>query len=378
MSLIDGWMDTGTPAAPEGLTGGGHPKRDPDYSPAYEDSGASQAQHGVSFGEGGLLSDPTIKEFIEQYPGYAYIYRLALSGGAGDPTGRPQDAYYLLQILSEWIQEHDSVNDDGLWTTDAASLSAALTELEGLVLQSDWYKNRAPELREALIYEYQDPAGWANSVKENSEDIRRAARALGIDLSEQEVASYARQSIQEGWDENFLEEELAQEKYEDGFKPTTGSIRALYNQLVGFANNQLVADVGSHTDSLWDMAWAIARGDDTLANAEQAINSIAATDWQLPGWDFNTEWQQNQETLDRRLNGVRSTIARLWGMSPSGLDLAGLGSSFLVTGEGDGRRLITAHEAEAKARMDERFLSGPVYQSELAGVGRGLMRMMEQ
>ena len=126
------------------------------------------------------------------------------------------------------------------------------------------------------------------------------------------------------------------------------------------------------------MAWNIARGDDTLSNAQQEINSVAANDWQLPSWNFNVEWEQNLETLDRRLNGVRSTIARLWGMTPAALDLAGLGSSFLVNDDGEGnRRLITAQEADIKARQDERYLSGPIFQSELGGVSRGLMRMMQ-
>jgi hypothetical protein len=323
-------------------------------------------------------SATALAEVAEDYPGYAYIFRLAQNGGVGDPTGRPQDAAALLGILEAWIAKYNLDESDGIWENTDATLAAALSDLDAQIEASDWFINRAPELREALIFEQRDPGGWAKSMEENTEDIRQAARALGLELSEQEVADYARMAIQEDWDQNYLEEELAQAAWNENLQPATGSIRSLYNQLLGFADKQLLPDTSERTTDYWRMAWDISRGDDTLSNAYQEINATASGEWQLPGWDFNTEWEQNQETLDRRLNGVRSTIANLWGMSPGALNLADMGASFLVTGEGDDRRLITAQEADLKARLDARYLAGPVYKREIGRIGSGLMRMMEQ
>lgn len=323
-------------------------------------------------------SATTLAEVAEGYPGYAYIFRLAQNGGVGDPTGRPQDAAALLGVLEDWISQYNLDDSDGIWENDAGTLAAALADLDAQIEASDWFIHRAPELRAALIQEQRDPGGWAKGMAENSEDIRQAARALGLELSEQEVSGYARTALQEDWDQNYLEEELAQAAWNENLQPATGSIRSLYNQLLGFADKQLLSDTGERNTDYWRMAWDISRGDDTLSNAYQEINATAAGEWQLPGWDFNTEWEQNQETLDRRLNGVRSTVANLWGMAPDALNLADMGSSFLVTGEGDDRRLITAQEADLKARMDSRYLAGPVYKREVGRIGSGLNRMMEQ
>ena len=125
------------------------------------------------------------------------------------------------------------------------------------------------------------------------------------------------------------------------------------------------------------MAWDITRGQNTLENAYQEINQASVGEWQLSDFDLNSEYQQSGTTMAKRLAGVQGTIARLWDLAPSELNLMELGPDQLVVTEDGKRRLMNSHEAMLMARQDDRFLNSSVYKGEVGAVGSGLMRMFQ-
>jgi len=130
-------------------------------------------------------------------------------------------------------------------------------------------------------------------------------------------------------------------------------------------------------EDLWRMAWGIKRGENTLENAYQEINQSAVNEWNLTDFALNAEYQQNGTTMANRLRGVQGTIAQLWDLSPTELNMMDLGPSKLVVVEDDGtRRLMNSQEAALMARQDDRFLNSSTFKGEVGRIGSGLMRMM--
>jgi hypothetical protein len=129
-------------------------------------------------------------------------------------------------------------------------------------------------------------------------------------------------------------------------------------------------------EDLWRMAWGIKRGENTLDNAYQEINQSAASEWSLTDFDLNAEYQQNGTTMANRLRGVQGTIAQLWDLSPTELNMMDLGPSKLVVVEDGKRRLMNSQEAALMARQDDRFLNSSTFKGEVGRIGSGLMRMM--
>ena len=297
-----------------------------------------------------------IENFEDRFPGYAYILKL------GDSS--------LLEAVNKWIAEYQA-DDSEYWTTTSSDTDK-INVLLGWVEQSDWYTTRDETERAALIMEVSDPGTWLKKIEENKEAIKAAARAMGRTVDDK-LDELARTSMLEGWTADELGEELAQAMFDPTLQPTAGSIRALYNGLLGFANSQLTT---IDADDLWEMAWGIKRGDDTLENAYQTINQSAATEWDLTDFDLNAEYQQNGTTMAGRLQGVRGTIARLWDLTPAELNLMDLGPSRLIVTEDGKRRLMNSQEAGLMARADDKFLDSSTFKDEVGRIGSGLMRMM--
>lgn len=297
-----------------------------------------------------------IDNFNKRFPGYAYLLKL----------GNQE----LLGIVNDWISEYHQ-DESEYWTVDASEADK-IQVLQGLIEQSGWWETHDEVARAALILEVTDPATWEQSYNENKEEILRAATAMGVNVDDR-IDELVRTSLLEGWMKEELEEELASQMYAPGLKPSTGSVRALYNGLLGFTKSQLTT---IRPEDLWKMAWDVKRGENTLDNVYQQINESAENDWNLSGFNVHAAYQQSGTTLEDRLRGVRGTIANLWDLSSDELDLAELGPARLVVTEGDTRRLINSQEAALMARQDDRFLTSSTYQRELGQVGSGLMRMM--
>ena len=297
-----------------------------------------------------------ITNFNQRFPGYAYLLKLGDRG--------------LLEIVNNWITEYHQ--DESEYWTSTASEADKVEVLQGMIEQSGWYINHDEVARAALMLEHTDPATWQQSYDENEEEILRAATAMGVNVDDR-LDELVRTSLLEGWMKEELEEELASEMYAPNLKPSTGSVRALYNGLLGFTKSQLTTLTA---DQLWKMAWDIKRGDNTLENMYQEINQSAANDWDLTDFDLHSQYQQNGTTMASRLRGVHGTIANLWDVSTDELDLMDLGPSRLVVTDGENRRLMNSQEAALMARQDDRFLTSSTYQRELGQIGSGLMRMM--
>ena len=310
-----------------------------------------------------ITNQLNLARFAERFPGYAYILQL-VDPGIGEHS--------LISIVNQWIADYVDEESE-LWTTTTSDADK-LQVLMGRIEQSTWYETFDDLARAALIMEITDPATWERKIGENKEEILRAATAMGIrSLVFERLDELARTSMLEDWTQAELEQELASAMYESDLKPTTGSIKALVNGLRGFSNSQLTP---MDDNILWDMAWGIKRGENTLENAYQEINRSAATEWGLTDFDLHGEYQQNGTTMASRLKGVQGTIAQLWDLSPNELNLMDLGPSKLVVESNGKRRLMNSQEAALMARQDDRFLDSHVYRGELSRVGSGLMRMM--
>jgi len=305
-----------------------------------------------------------LARFEERFPGYAYILQLE------DPGVGTEDS--LISIVNQWIADYVDEESD-LWT-GTTSDTDKLKVLLGRMEQSTWYETFDVDARAALVMEITDNATWETTIERNKDEILQAATALGIrPLVNDRLDELARTSMLENWSLKELEQELANAMYDPDLQPTNGSVKALYNGLLGFTNSQLTS---MHPDDLWQMAWDIKRGENTLDNAYQEINQSAATDWGLTDFDLHSEYQQNGTTMANRLKGVQGTIAQLWDLSPNELNLMDLGPNKLVVVENGKRRLMNSQEATLMARQDDRFLNSNVYKKELSRVGSGLMRMM--
>jgi hypothetical protein len=310
-----------------------------------------------------VIHQMNLERFAERFPGYAYILQL-VDPGIGEDS--------LISIVNQWIADYNDEESD-LWKT-TTSEADKLQVLMGQMEQSTWYQTFDDLARSALIMEITDPATWERKIEENKEEILRAATAMGIrPLVFERLDELARTSMLEDWTKEELEQELASVMYESDLKPTTGSIKALVNGLRGFSNSQLTP---MDDNILWDMAWGIKRGENTLENAYQEINQSAATEWGLTDFDLHGEYQQNGTTMANRLRGVQGTIAQLWDLSPTELNLMDLGPSKLVVDDNGKRRLMNSQEAVLMARQDDRFLTSSTYKGELGRIGSGLMRMM--
>ena len=327
-------------------------------------AGAGAGAGGMGGGAGGQDGGMDLERFAERFPGYAYILQLV------DPGVGTENS--LISIVNQWIADYQDEESD-LWTTttsDADKLQVLMGQME----QSTWYQTFDDLARSALIMEITDSATWERKIEENKEEILRAATTMGIRPSVFErLDELARTSMLEDWTKEELEQELASVMYESDLKPTTGSVKALVNGLRGFSNSQLTP---MDDETLWDMAWGIKRGENTLDNAYQKINQSAITEWGLTDFDLHSEYQQNGTTMANRLRGVQGTIAELWDLSPNELNMMDLGPNKLVVVENGKRRLMNSQEAALMARQDDKFLNSNVYKKELSGVGSGLMRMM--
>jgi len=306
-----------------------------------------------------------LERFAERFPGYAYILQLE------DPGVGTEDS--LISIVNQWIADYVDEESD-LWTGTTSDMDK-LKVLEGRMQQSAWYQTFDVDARAALVMEITDPATWNQTIERNREEILQAATAMGIrPLVNARLDELARTSMLENWSPAELEQELAQAIYDPDLQPTVGSVRAVYNGLLGFTNSQLTS---MHADDLWRMAWGIKRGENTLENAYQEINQSAVNEWNLTDFDLNAEYQQNGTTMANRLRGVQGTIAQLWDLSPTELNMMDLGPSKLVVVEDDGtRRLMNSQEAALMARQDDRFLNSSTFKGEVGRIGSGLMRMM--
>lgn len=312
-----------------------------------------------------VIHQMDLERFAERFPGYAYILQLQDPAVAGSEDS-------LISIVNQWIADYVDTESD-LWT-NTTSDTDRLKVLLGQMEQSTWYETFDVDARAALIMEISDSATWNQTIERNREEILQAATAMGIrPLVSDRLDELARTSMLENWSQAELEQELAQAMYEPDLQPTTGSVKALYNGLLGFTNSQLTS---MPAEDLWRMAWGIKRGENTLDNAYQEINQSAVTEWGLTDFDLNAEYQQNGTTMANRLRGVQGTIAQLWDLSPADLNMMDLGPSKLVIDDNGTRRLMNSQEAALMARQDDRFLNSSTYKDEVGRIGSGLMRMM--
>jgi hypothetical protein len=336
----------GTPGAAHGPVGAN--------PPGYNPPPPSPVDGGMDF-----------ERFAERFPGYAYILQLQDPAVAGSEDS-------LISIVNQWIADYVDTESD-LWT-NTTSDTDRLKVLLGQMEQSTWYETFDVDARAALVMEITDSATWNQTIERNKEEILQAATAMGIrPLVNDRLDELARTSMLENWSQAELEQELAQAMYAPDLQPTVGSVKALYNGLLGFTNSQLTS---MDQADLWEMAWGIKRGENTLDNAYQTINQSASNDWSLTDFDLNAEYQQNGTTMANRLRGVQGTIAQLWDLSPADLNMMDLGPSKLIVEQDGKRRLMNTQEAALMARQDDRFLDSSTYKDEVGRIGSGLMRMM--
>ena len=300
-----------------------------------------------------------LDHLIEMYPQYEYIIKLGDQG--------------LIDDITTWYGEYNDTNNE-YWTQEGGT-QKLLDELNGVIQKSTWYTTHVPEERQALIEKVTDPAAYQERIEDQRERIRDTAVGLGISLTDQELAEYSEDAVLGNWQTEEVEMELAKIKYDPTSKPSTGSINRLAKQLQGLANKQLIGD---NAIDAWKWAWDITTGKNTIDNALQRINTVAANDWGVDDFDIGEAYATDGTTLSDRLDGVKRTLGQYWDLGDNEIDLMDIGADNLViTGDDVKKRFMTMKEAKFYARQDDRFLNSDIYKKEIGAVGVGLNRMMQ-
>lgn len=300
-----------------------------------------------------------LDEWLEIYPQYKYIMMLGDQG--------------LIDSLSDWYDEY-SDKSNAIWDQPEAQ-QVLINNLDDVIRNSTWYTTHLPEERAALILKVTDRADYDNRIQEQKDRIRNTATALGFSLTDEELAEYSEDAVMGNWQAEEIEMELAKIKYDPTSKPTTGSINRLAKRLQGLANKQLIGD---NAIDAWQWAWDITTGKNTMDNALQRINTVAANDWGVDDFDIGEAYATDGTTLSDRLDGVKRTLGQYWDLGDNEIDLMDIGAdNLIITGDDGKKRFMTMKEAKLYARQDDRFLNSDIYKREVGAIGTGLSRMFQ-
>lgn len=232
-------------------------------------------------------------------------------------------------------------------------------ELYGAITQTQWWKSSSDNSRSWQMLVNEDPATAARVAAEVAANIQNRARTLGIELSNDQIASIARTAAEFGWTDAQIVDRLVGQA--NWATLSAGDLRAKFDDVKAVAGEYLV-DVSDQTAQQY--AARIASGEMTIDGVRAAMQKQAR---QRFAW-MADEIDQGI-TPSMYLDPIRNQIASELEIAPEEVNL--MKGDYLgmveVRDEKSGEmRAATLREAQLAARRDPRWAQTGNAQSQVA------------
>lgn len=255
-------------------------------------------------------------------------------------------------------------NEDGQWTSKKFGLA---------VKETDWYKNNAEYARDAFIAENLGGADWTAQVEEATMQVEKAALDLGVSLTDEEKADYARRYIYEGWGiparQELMTRELGARVGADGaaLAGTSANIADVLKQTAE-------ANGLKYSDAYYaDAARRVAIGVTTAEDAQRQVREDAASKW--PTYADQIRAGANARDL---ASAYINTYAKVMEMDPYSVSLDDPKLRAAMTGvdEKGNFKPLGLWEFEQSLRKDPKWMDTKQAQDEVSSIGVGVLQRM--
>lgn len=187
------------------------------------------------------------------------------------------------------------------------------TKFVAAVKNTNWYKTHGDAYRTNTSLKYSDPASYNQKLNSNLATTHDIAASMGASLTSAQLAKVNEDSVLFGWNDAQLRDTLSKYITHVNAKSvgTAGDVRQSLQQ-TAFRNGVNLSDSYINTQ-----AQAVARGDMTIANAQQAIRSQYAKSL-APG--FAKQLDGGQDLYDLA-SPYMQTMAQTLELNPSDITL---------------------------------------------------------
>ncbi len=262
----------------------------------------------------------------------------------------------MQDIVSEFFA---SLNQE---TIDWGDVELKLTNL---LKSSKWYTEQAQSVRDSILLEMEDPATYKYNIGQNEKDIKQILYNMGLSLTKDQIGVFAERSERYNWDLNQLTEHLV-EHARGGEKPIRGGIKRTFEDIKSYAQSMLY-DLGD--GDTWNFAYKIQAGNDSMENAEDHIQGLAAETFDFVNVQ---ELASKGLTISDLLSGVKEQIATTLDLNSNDVRLYNMSLDDLVVGEGESKRFINRQETEAWAKKQGRYQMTDAYRGDVRDLAKGV------
>jgi len=237
--------------------------------------------------------------------------------------------------------------------------------LTNLLKGSKWYTEQAQSVRDSILLEMEDPATYKYNIGQNEKDIKQILYNMGLSLTDNSIGVFAERAERYNWDLNQLTEHLV--KYaRGGEKPVRGGIKRTFEDIKSYAQSMLTPIGDGDT---WNFAYKIEAGNDSMENAEDHIQGIAAETFNFVNVQ---ELASKGLTISDLLSGVKEQIATTLDLNSNDVRLYNMSLDDLVVGEGESKRFINRQETEAWAKKQGRYQMTDAYRGDVRDLAQGV------
>ena len=253
---------------------------------------------------------------------------------------------------------------------DAMNHDLDATKFIAKVKNSKWYKTHGETYRTNLAQRTTDPASYRDKAIAQQATVGDLARTMGADLTSQQLAKIADDSIMFGWNDNQLRNTLA------NYIKTSGTAQRgeAGHSVMEIMQTAWRNGVNLPRETANKYAVQIANGSLTVEDMQRRLRSSAAG--LAPG--FAKELEGGMDLYDLATPYMQS-MAQTLEMNPSDIDLfnptirKALGSS----GDKDGKPGSTPlWQFEQELRQDPRYMKTQKAQDSTMAVGHQVLRDM--
>jgi hypothetical protein len=252
----------------------------------------------------------------------------------------------------------------GQWTTKKFGLA---------IKETNWYKKNAEFARDAYVAEKTGGADWQADLQEAAQYVKAEAASLGLKLTPEQEAQYARKYIYQGWGDparkSLMREELGGLIGTPGFEAADGTTETIANLKKIALQNGLVYDESYYVDATKQEAMGLK----TAADLEMAMRQDAASKW--PTYAEQIMAGANARSL---ASAYINTYATVMEKDPNGISLDDPTLRAAMTGvdEKGQFKQLGLWEFEQQLRSKDSWMDTKNGQDATASVGVGVLRRM--
>lgn len=245
------------------------------------------------------------------------------------------------------------------------------TKFVAAVKDTNWYKTHGDAYRTNTSLKYSDPASYNQKLNSSLATTHDIAASMGASLSSAQLAKINEDSVLFGWNDAQIRDTMSHYiNHVNGTSVgTAGDVRQSLQQ-TAFRNG-----INLSSGYIDTQAQAVARGDITIANAQQAIRSTYAKSI-APG--FAKELDGGQDLYDLA-SPYMQTMAQTLELNPSSVTLfdpsikKALATS---TGKDGTATSVPLWQFQENLKQDPRYMQTTQAQNDVMATGKKVLTDM--